>query len=434
MATAYYYFDNIKLFTKQALQWASFFNSACCFHSQGNQNDPYGKFDVMIAAGSQEELITNEKDITFSKVETFLKEHPHEWIPGFFSYDLKNELEDLHTSEPNLQETPLAYFFRPKHILFIKDNKLEIRSDNPELLFKEITSVKLILDKLEFGGIIRAKMSRERYGEIFDKLKSHIYQGDIYEINLCQEFYAEEVNIDTLQAFWQLSTISPTPFSCYFKQNDHYIISASPERFLARRKNLLISQPIKGTAPRGKTSLEDARLIQDLRMNKKEISENIMIVDLVRNDLTRSASPTTVKVKELMGIYSFEQVHQLISTVICEEKEGLGPTQSIRNTFPAGSMTGAPKINAMKLIDSYETSRRGIYAGSIGYFAEDGDYDFNVVIRSLCYNAKNKRLSFHVGSAITSEANASQEYQECLWKAQAILDLLKQKKRRNPLQ
>jgi len=425
MAASSYHVDNIQFFTKQALQWASFFNSACCFHSQGNQNDPYSKFDVLIAAGIKDELFNRESGVTFATLETFLKEHPDEWIPGFLSYDLKNEIEDLSTSKPNLQETPLSYFFLPKHVILIKGDQIEIKSDDPSQLFKEITTTTLVDGKLEFDGKIKTEMNKETYKTVFNQLIKHIHQGNIYEINLCLEFYAEEAKLDPLRAFWQLSKISPTPFSCYFKQHDHYIISASPERFLARRRNLLISQPIKGTAPRGKTSSEDALLIRDLQLNKKEISENIMIVDLVRNDLTKSATPATVEVKELMGVYSFRQVHQLISTISCRERDGLPVTQSIKNTFPAGSMTGAPKISAMRLIDDYELTRRGIYAGSVGYFAADGDYDFNVVIRSISYNAKSKRLSFHVGSAITAEADASQEYQECLWKAQAILELLK---------
>lgn len=425
MATSSHHVDNIKLFTKQALQWASFFNSACCFHSQGYKKDPYSRFDVLIAAGVKEELINNGSDATFSKLERFLEEHADECIPGFLSYDLKNEIEDLSTSKPNLQETPLSYFFIPKHLILIKGDKIEIKSEAPAQLFKEIISTIFIDSKLEFNGEIKTEMNKETYTSVFNKLIKHIHQGNIYEINLCLEFYAEKAKLDPLKAFWQLSMISPTPFSCYFKQGDHFVISASPERFLAKRDDLLISQPIKGTAPRGKTPLEDALLIRDLQLNKKEVSENIMIVDLVRNDLTKSAAPATVEVKELMGAYSFKQVHQLISTISCREREGLALTQTIKNTFPAGSMTGAPKISAMKLIDNYEFTRRGLYAGSIGYFAADGDYDFNVVIRSLCYNAKSKRLSFHVGSAITAEANASQEYQECLWKAQAILDLLK---------
>lgn len=425
MATRSYHVDNIQFFTKQALQWASFFNSACCFHSQEHQKDPYSKFDVLIAAGVKEELINHRSSTTFATLETFLKEHPNEWVPGFLSYDLKNEIEDLSTSKPNLQETPLSYFFIPKHFILIKDDRIEIKSDDPAQLFKEISLTTLVVSQLEFDGEIKTDMNKETYTAVFNELINHIHQGNIYEINLCLEFYAEEAKLDPLHAFWQLSMISPTPFSCYFKQRDQYIISASPERFLARRRDLLISQPIKGTAPRGKTSSEDALLIRDLQLNKKEISENIMIVDLVRNDLTKSAAPATVEVKELMGVYSFKQVHQLISTISCRERDGLTLTQSIKNTFPAGSMTGAPKISAMRLIDDYELTRRGIYAGAVGYFAADGDYDFNVVIRSLSYNAKNKRLSFHVGSAITAEASASQEYQECLWKAQAILDLLK---------
>lgn len=418
-----YHSDNIQLFTKKALQWASLFNSVCCLHSQEYKLDNYSKFDTLIAAGIVDELVDGEGPF-FPRLQDFIEKHSKQWIPGFLSYDLKNELEDLETKHPNEQDFPNAYFFVPKYLILIKGNEIIIESPSSgHDVWNQITGTE-VDDSFYFSGKVKAKMSKADYIQAFKNLLTHIRIGDIYEVNLCQEFYAEDVIFEPVKAFWQLSKISPTPFSCFFKQQDRYIISASPERFLARRNHTLISQPIKGTAPRGDTVEEDHQNIQNLRSNKKEISENIMIVDLVRNDLTRSASPASIDVQELMGVYTFKQVHQLISTVTAKEQPHLPITTSIKNTFPAGSMTGAPKISAMKLIDNYEKSRRGIYAGSIGYFAHDGDYDFNVVIRSLLYNAQNKRLSFHVGSAVTAEAHAENEYQECLWKAQAIMKLL----------
>jgi len=424
LTVAHYRLDDIQLFIKQALQWASLFNSACCFHSQGHINDPYHAIDVLIAAGADTELKIDDEGQAFAQIQRFLTDHPQHFIPGFLTYDLKNEIEDLETKHPNEQGIPVAYFFIPQHVIQINDNQVTIQSNDPSKAYQEIISSDISTTLVNFQGTLKAKMTKEAYDIAFHHLHAHIHRGDIYEINLCQEFFAEQAQLNPLAAYWQLSAISPTPFSCYFKAHENYILSASPERFLAKRRQTLISQPIKGTAPRGKTPEEDALYRRQLLEDQKEISENVMIVDLVRNDLTRCAQPRSVRVKELMGLYSFQQVHQLISTIIAQEKDGMAPIDTIKALFPAGSMTGAPKISAMKLADQYEFSRRGLYAGSMGYFAENGDYDFNVVIRTLLYNTHKKRLSFHVGGAITATAEAEKEYAECLLKAQAIMQLL----------
>nr|MBA3971024.1 anthranilate synthase component I family protein [Bacteroidota bacterium] len=240
----------------------------------------------------------------------------------------------------------------------------------------------------------------------------------------CQEFFAENVVIDTSSVYKKLNTISSAPFSAYCKFGSHYVLCASPERFLQKCGNTLISQPIKGTIKRAENPKEDEKLKIELRSNKKEQSENVMIVDLVRNDLSRIAQKGSVKVNELFGIYSFKQVHQMISTVSCELKEGLTFTDILKTTFPMGSMTGAPKVSAMKLIEQYETTKRGLYSGAIGYIRPNGDFDFNVVIRSILYNADKKALSFMAGSAITDKADAFQEYDECLLKAKAMFEVL----------
>jgi len=252
----------------------------------------------------------------------------------------------------------------------------------------------------------------------------HINRGDIYVTNFCQEFFAEDAIIDPVNVFLQLSQISPNPFASFFKWKDNYILGASPERFLAKRGDKLISQPIKGTAKRGKTEAEDEAIKQELRNHTKELQENVMIVDLVRNDLTRSAKPGTVKTEALFEIHSFNQLHQMISTIVCNLREDVSPVEALKNTFPMGSMTGAPKISAMQLMEQNERSRRGVYSGAIGYFSPDNDFDFNVVIRSLLYNAAEKYISFHAGSAITFHADPGKEYDECLLKAKAIMAVL----------
>lgn len=427
LAIAHYRIDDIQLFTKQALQWASLFNSTCCFHSQGHTKDPYHAIDILIAAGAETELKIDHEGQSFARIQHFLTNYPQRFIPGFLTYDLKNELENLQSRQPDEQDMPAAYFFIPQHIIQVNGSQITIQSNNPSKVYQEITSSNVSIASVDFKGILKAKMDKEQYFQTFHQLQKHIHRGDIYEINLCQEFFAEQAHLNPLAAYEHLSTISPTPFSCYFKAHENHILSASPERFLAKRQHQLISQPIKGTAPRGNTPQEDDLYRRLLQQNEKEISENVMIVDLVRNDLTRCAQPGSVHVTELMGSYSFQQVHQLISTIVAQEKRGIAPIDTIKALFPAGSMTGAPKISAMKLIDRYEFSRRGLYAGSIGYFAENGDYDFNVVIRTLLYNAQKKRLSFHVGGAITATATAEKEYTECFLKAKAIMELLSYK-------
>lgn len=423
MVSRAYHLQDSESFTQKALQWASQFESACYLDSNGYR-DNYGNINVFIAVGASDSLVANEGE-SFARIQRFVDQHPNTWIPGFFSYDLKNEIEELESQHPNHTGFPDAYFFIPTATLLIGKYNVEIKSEQPDEVIKAIEATQLEDQPLGFSGRLRYRMSRAAYVDAFQNLQAHIRQGDIYEVNLCQEFYAEKARINPLEAYKRLNAISPTPFSCFFRYKHHYILSASPERFLSKNGTTLLSQPIKGTAPRGKEAVEDQQNKDALARNPKEVSENIMIVDLVRNDLTKSAKPGTVKASKLLDVQSFRQVHQLISTVTCQVDETLAATEVIKNTFPPGSMTGAPKISAMKLIDRYEKSRRGIYAGGLGYFGPQGNFDFSVVIRTLLYNAETGYLSFHTGGAITAEANAETEYDECLLKGKAIFEMLK---------
>jgi len=427
MATAIFQVDR-QQFEKQALQWAQQFDEVCFFRSNG-YSDAYTRIDGLLAVKALDSFVSRETD-TFHALEKFRAKHPNTWMPGFFSYDLKNEIEDLTTSFPNRTELPEAYFFIPAIVLHFKDEEVKIEAPHPKKIYDSILAACNITTEeiIESENILfKKRMSKASYMHAFQHLLKHIQQGDIYEVNLCQEFYAEDVLLSPLAVYQKLNQISPTPFSCFFKIQENYILSASPERFLAKRENTLISQPIKGTAPRGKTVEEDLHMMETLKNNPKEISENVMIVDLVRNDLTRSALEGSVKVEKKLEIQTFNQVHQLVSTITCQKRSDVSDIAIIRNTFPPGSMTGAPKINSMKLCDRYENSKRGVYAGSIGYLDPAGDFDFNVVIRSLLYNRKNQYLSFHTGGAITIDAEAAKEYEECLLKASAILKTLNAK-------
>ena len=425
MAKAIFETDS-SAFLLQALQWSKGFDTVCLFQSNGFQNQ-YSKIGNLLAIGAKDTFSANVGSV-FTDLEKFKSRYPNTLIPGFLSYDLKNEIEDLQTNHPNPLGFPDAYFFIPQVLIEFQSGSITITSEDPQRIFEEISSSQNLDLDYQFKGKIQARMNQKTYFDAFNNIQKHIYMGDIYEANLCQEFYAEGTEIDNPEALYlRLNSLSPTPFSSFLKIKDRYIISASPERFLAKRGHTLVSQPIKGTAARGKDPQEDEELRNNLANNPKEIAENVMIVDLVRNDLTRSAIPGTVEVTEKLGIYTFEHVHQMISTVSCQMDEKLSDTQVIRNTFPAGSMTGAPKISAMKLCDRYETSRRGVYSGAIGYFSADGDFDFNVVIRTILFNKTQKYLSFHTGSAITVDANAAYEFAECYTKASAILKALEQK-------
>lgn len=415
--------NDAQQFKQQALQWACCFD-AVCYLDSNSFPDTYSKFDVLIAVGVKDE-ITAYAGNAFEQLVQFRDANPG-WITGFFGYDLKNELEDLASSNVDELAFPDLYFFAPQHLIIINGDEIEILSDDPERALKSINEQAVYQPKQSSAIKLQSRFDTDEYLTAVKKIQEHIIRGDIYVTNFCQEFFADNAAIDPIAAFSKLNTISPNPFAGFFKWNNNYILSASPERFLAKRGNKLVSQPIKGTAKRGQTTEEDEAIKQQLRHNAKELQENVMVVDLVRNDLTHSAKEGTVKTEELFGIYSFNQLHQMISTVVCEMRDDITAVDAIKNTFPMGSMTGAPKISAMRLMEQYERSKRGVYSGAIGYFSPDNDFDFNVVIRTLLYNSNNKYLSFQVGSAITYHANAEQEYEECLLKAKAILEVLGQ--------
>lgn len=419
-----FYTDDTDSFKSKALLWSDSFNTACYFDSN-NFSDPYSAFGVYIGAGKVAELTDSDKS-SFVALEQFLNSNKG-YIPGYFSYDLKNEIENLNSENPDNLEFAKIYFFLPKHSILIRNNEISIFSDDADEVWCSINQTILNQSKEQVSvPKIRGRFNRNEYIQTVREIQKHIQRGDIYEMNFCQEFYSEDVEINPLELFTELNNLSPTPFANYFKIDNQYIISATPERFLSRRGNKLISQPIKGTSSRNSDSTKDRLQKEELLLNEKERAENVMIVDLVRNDLTKSAKPGTVRVEELFGIYSFKQVHQMISTVVCELRENLSNPKIIANTFPMGSMTGAPKIKAMQLADKYERSQRGVYSGAIGYFAPDSDFDFNVVIRTILYNRKQKYLSFHVGSAITLDSDPEKEYEECLLKGKAIRAVLNQ--------
>jgi para-aminobenzoate synthetase component 1 len=338
------------------------------------------------------------------------------------SYELKNEIEPLlHSGHPDGLEWPALHFFEAEIWLRFLPESVEIHG--PATVLAEILSTELS-DSAPHIPAVRPRMPKADYLAAVQNIQEDILNGEVYELNLCQEFYAEQVLLEPVAMFHRLNAASPTPFAGFYKWEDRYLLCASPERFLRREGATLLSQPIKGTIRRGNTPETDAQQRHTLLHDEKERAENLMIVDLVRNDLARVAETGSVQVPELFGLYRFRHVWQMISTVQAQARPGTDVVDILQAAFPMGSMTGAPKIRAMQLIEQYERTRRGLYSGSIGYVLPNGDFDFNVVIRSLQYRQNTGYLSFQVGSAITYDSVPEREYEECLLKAQAMLEVL----------
>jgi len=383
-------------------------------------------FDWVIAAGVVDEISVGEHN-AFEELQQFHQKH-QDWIFGSLSYDLKNGLEKLDSRHPDGIQAPALHFFLPKYLFVFKENQLAVHHHESQNEFDlDILSRVFESSGIAFNSTIKHRVAKQNYIANVNRIKAHIQRGDIYEMNYCQEFYAENSTLNPLEAFRKLNSISKAPFSCYYKLGDTYLLSASPERYIKKDGANIISQPIKGTRKRGESVEEDERLKKELYEDQKERAENVMIVDLVRNDLSRIAAKNSVKVDELFGIYTFDQVHQMISTISCEVKAETTIQDILQATFPMGSMTGAPKIRAMKLIEKFEQTKRGLYSGAIGYISPEGDFDFNVVIRSIQYNTLKMYLSFMVGGAITIGSEAEMEYQECLVKAKALFEVLEGK-------
>ncbi|WP_439183687.1 anthranilate synthase component I family protein [Carboxylicivirga taeanensis] len=390
------------------------FESPACVRSQKN-------YDFI---GGLQSVESYSKDI--HELKAFHDQHK-DWILGFLAYDVKNQLEDLSSHHPDRIEMPDVYFFQPRYLFLFDGNSWQVGylSD-----YDDEQSVFDFIDELENTCLIEEpvgnlklnhQVSHAEYIEAIEKVLWHIQRGDIYELNYCMEFFIQDIDLVPQCVYERLKAISPTPFSAFIKYHDKFLMGASPERYLKKEGNRIVSQPIKGTSPRGNNFFIDQANKRYLVNSEKEQAENIMITDLVRNDLSRVARRGTVNVDELCGIYSFKQVHQMISTISAELDEDKNWLDAILTSFPMGSMTGAPKVSAMELIEKYESSKRGLYSGAVGYVSPNGDFDFNVVIRSVLYNRKKQCASFMVGGAITNQSEPEKEYEECLLKASAIM-------------
>ena len=428
-------------FKKKAFAWAAnAFDVCCCLDNNGYTEGLLApEFDCLIACGVQDEIALNDDAFAFEKLKQFQIEK-QDWLFGFLSYDLKNSVEKLQSNNFDGIKLPDLHFFQPQIVLKISKNECQIvrnteggntnyvlKSDS---IFEEIENYNFIENNAQAIDFqLKTRFDKNEYLEKIEQIKRHILRGDIFEMNFCQEFYGENVVLNPMHLFLKLNEIAKAPFSNFYKFKDKYLLCASPERFIKKEGQQLISQPIKGTSKRANTpegidEEVDEHLKNALQNDPKNRSENVMIVDLVRNDLGKSCVAGSVKVTELFGIYSFPTVHQMISTIEGTLRPDVHFIDALKNAFPMGSMTGAPKVRAMQLIEQYEMSKRGLYSGAVGYISPEGNFDFNVVIRSILYNEKNHYLSFQVGGAIVADSVAEEEYQECLVKAQGVLKAL----------
>ena len=439
------------------LNWASRFNIFAFLDNQGYEL-PLHSLDGILAVGAAD-LIQASAGHAFDALQDFTGRHPHDWLFGHFAYELVRETEPF-DADPGIGSDPGAplhkktnpigfpdlFFFVPAIIVELKGENLRIGSlkEDHGNIFKEILAMPGEIpaggDSMRSAGnakgadeqvtgpgnkeeglTLQPTFSREEYLDTIRVLQQHILRGDAYEINFCQEFFSHPASIDPLHTWFSLSKTSPNPFSAFYRLDEKYLLCASPERYLRREGNTLISQPIKGTAPRVQGDPRADEAAGDgLRASAKDRSENVMVVDLVRNDLSKVCLPGSVRVRELFGIYGFPQVFQMTSTIEGELPPGTGFIEAVKATFPMGSMTGAPKKRVVQLIDRYERTSRGLFSGALGYVAPSGDFDFNVIIRSLFYHGEDHYLSYQVGSGITFYSDPEQEYEECLVKAEGI--------------
>lgn len=414
------------------LSWASRFN-ICCFLDNHLYELPSHSVECLLGVGAARSIRAQTGN-AFDQLEEFTAHH-RDWLFGHFGYGLAAETEPVPASgvsfPPDQSEPadpigfPDLFFFIPETIIELNRTSIRIGclDTDPARVWDAIVREPPETSRPDAPRLppFQARFSREEYLDTIQALRQHILRGDCYEINFCQEFFSHPAHIDPLQTWFALSEASPSPFSAFYRLDEKYLLCASPERYLQRKGDILISQPIKGTSQRfpGDPAADIASREQ-LYQSAKDRSENVMVVDLVRNDLSRICLPDSVRVEELYGIYSFPQVHQMISTIKGRLAPGTGFAAAIRATFPMGSMTGAPKNRVVGLIRQYERTRRGIFSGAVGYCRPEGDFDLNVVIRSILYNQEGSYLSYLVGSGITFYSDPVLEYEECLLKAEGM--------------
>ena len=421
-------FSDLYKIKQQVLNWSARFNT---FSFLDNQLYPSkdNSYECLLAVGERARLLANAGD-AFDKLKIFSLDQS-DWLFGHFSFDLKSETEDSPCLLPDPIQFPDLFFFVPEVVLLLNRNEIQIGlyGNNHQQVLDEIESAErasVIRYPSSHALSIQNRISKAQYIEIIQRIRQHILRGDCYEINFCQEFFVERADLDPMVLYQALNRISPSPFSAFYGVDKKYLLCASPERYLKRTGESILSQPIKGTAARDhENKWFDEKLKRDLAASEKDRAENVMVVDLVRNDLSKICEIDSVRVAELFGIYSFPQVHQMISTIVGKPLPNLHWSEMVAGTFPMGSMTGAPKKRVLELIEQFEKTRRGLFSGALGYVKPNQDFDFNVVIRSLLYNSPDQYLAYFAGSGITVNSDPEKEYEECLVKVAAFESIIK---------
>ena len=419
-------FSDLYKIKQQVLNWSARFIT---FSFLDNQSYPseLNSYECMVAVGERARLQAASGD-AFKKLKKFSAEQD-DWLFGHFSFDLKSETENSPSRLPDFIQFPDLFFFVPEVIVLINSQEIQIGlygSHHQEILDEIQNATVRRKRNIPATALIQNRISKNEYIRIIERLRQHILRGDCYEINFCQEFFITNAIPDLLDMYKALNRISPSPFSAFYGVDNKFLLCASPERYLKRKGDIILSQPIKGTSARDlENTVRDEALRAGLAASEKDRAENVMVVDLVRNDLSKICETDSVRVTELFGIYSFAQVHQMISTITGKPRADLHWSEMIARTFPMGSMTGAPKKRVLDLIEQYEKSKRGLFSGALGYVKPNQDFDFNVVIRSLLYNSLTQYLAYFAGSGITVNSEPENEYEECLVKVAAFENIIK---------
>lgn len=410
-----YPLTNRENFLIKMLNWVNRFDIFSFTHNCG-YSSPLG-FRNFIAVGNVATLPDN-----FDEVKALLNSNPGWWF-AHFNFEFG---ERVSSESADLTGFPRSVLFQPVHLLELVEDGVIIHLSNlsDDALLQQIEEAETQPTEINTGDIENV-ISKETYISSLEKILQHIQRGDCYEMNYCQAFTAE-IQAHPVQLFLNLIQASPNPFAAFYRYKNNYCICASPERFLMKTGSHLLSQPIKGTTPRGKTPEEDKAFYEMLRNSEKDKKENVMVVDLVRNDLNRVCVAGSVKVPALFAVKSFPGVHQMESTIVGNLREDKDAVDALAATFPMGSMTGAPKHRVLQITREFESQQRGLFSGTIGYFTPDRDFDFNVVIRSIFYDIDKSKVAFLAGGGITHKSIPEKEYEESLLKTRAIRKVLTQ--------
>lgn len=440
-----YFEDSALLFAACADEnWAVFLDSAFPASQQG-------RFDIMafdpvctLETRGAQTLVRSGSTQTYSSEDPFtlLKHRLGPPLPriddlpfnggaiGYFAYDLARRIEKLPALAVDAESIPeMAVGIYCWAVVVDHQHRqswlvgYDLDADLIKRLTQRFRSLSSVPERPSFQVLSapESNMTRTAYGQAFSKIKHYLKEGDCYQVNLTQRFVSPCQGHPWL-AYQTLRKINAAPFSAYLNLPDVQVLSSSPERFLKVTAGLVETKPIKGTRPRKALFSEDQRQITELAASTKDMAENVMIVDLLRNDISKSCKKGTVRVPKLFAVESYATVHHLVSTVIGELTDDQHAVDLLRSSFPGGSITGAPKIRAMEIIEELEPHRRGIYCGAIGYIGFDGNMDTNICIRTLVHNQDNIR--FWVGGGIVNDSAVEAEYQECFDKAAALLQLL----------